>query len=71
MNSVVQVLHKIPELEESVLGFEGGEDTNHPSGTPQSLVHQLKLTFEQLDSSRSAVRPISLVTVFVCAPIYC
>lgn len=62
-NSVIQVLHRIPELTEGVKGF-AGEEAGH--GTPTALCRELKKVFESLDSSRAAVRPYALMTVSVC-----
>lgn len=61
-NSVIQVLHKIPELEE---GVKGVADSNSDHGTPGALTSELKKTFDQMDHSLSAVKPFSLVNVLL------
>mgnify|MGYP000034182419 CR=1 FL=1 len=61
-NSVLQVLHKIPELEEGVKSVVS-VDSSH--GTPGALAGELKKTIEEMDSSLSAVKPIGLVNVRV------
>lgn len=61
-NSVIQVLHKIPELEE---GVESVADVDSGRGTPGALASELKKTFDQMDHSLSAVKPISLVNVLL------
>ena len=59
-NSVIQVLHKIPELNDAVKNYT--IDTNAP-GSPGALVFQLHNTFEQLDSQHTTIKPFSLVNV--------
>jgi singapore isolate B (sub-type 7) whole genome shotgun sequence assembly, scaffold_11 len=61
-NSVIQVLHKIPELEE---GVKSVADVDSGRGTPGALASELKKTFDQMDHSLSAVKPISLVNVLL------
>ena len=59
-NSVIQVLHKIPELNDAVKNYT--INTNAP-GSPGALVFQLHNTFEQLDSQHTTIKPFSLVNV--------
>ena len=59
-NSVIQVIHKIPEVVEAV---EGSDLSTSESGTPGALVSKLKDTFEQMDSSRTAIRPFGFINV--------
>lgn len=59
-NSVIQVIHKIPEVVDSVEATDLGASE---SGTPRALVSKLKETFEQMDSSRSAIRPFAFISV--------
>lgn len=61
-NSVIQVLHKIPELSEAVKAYA---NANPASGSPGALVNQLRNTFEQLDTSRNTIKPFNLVNVHV------
>lgn len=59
-NSVIQVLHKVPELTEAVKNYVSA---NPSSGSPGALVSQLRTTFEQLDTSRTTIKPFNLVNV--------
>ena len=59
-NSVIQVLHKIPELEDAVKNYPDGRAAH---GTPGALVSELKKTFEAMDSSITAVKPFNLIGV--------
>ena len=59
-NSVIQVLHKIPELEDAVKTYP---DSGAAHGTPGALVAELKKTFEVMDSSITAVKPFNLIGV--------
>ena len=59
-NAVIQVIHTIPEVVESVEATDLGASE---SGTPGGLVSKLKETFEQMDSSRNAVRPFAFISV--------
>ena len=52
-NSVIQVLHKIPELNDAVKNYT--INTNAP-GSPGALVFQLHNTFEQLDSQHTTIK---------------
>ena len=61
-NSVIQVIHKIPEVVDAV---EGSNLVNSESGTPGALVNKLKDTFVQMDSSRTAIRPFGFINVLV------
>lgn len=61
-NSVIQVLHKIPELNEAVKNYT--IDSNAP-GSPGALVYQLHNTFEQLDSQHTLIKPFALVNVHI------
>jgi ubiquitin C-terminal hydrolase len=63
INSVVQVIHKIPEVVESV---EGYTVENATPGSSSALVSQLKGTFQELDTSSTAVKPFNLVNVYKC-----
>ena len=59
-NSVIQVLHKIPELEDAVKTYP---DRGADHGTPGAVVAELKKTFEAMDSSITAVKPFNLIGV--------
>lgn len=59
-NSVIQVLHKIPELEDAVKSYP---DSGAAHGTPGALVTELKKTFDAMDSSMTAVKPFNLIGV--------
>lgn len=61
-NSVIQVLHNIPELNEAVKNYDIGTNASGSSG---ALVYQLHNTFDQLDTSRVTIKPFSLVNVFI------
>ena len=61
-NSVIQVIHKIPEVVDAV---EGSNLVNSESGTPGALVNKLKDTFVQMDSSRTDIRPFGFINVLV------
>lgn len=60
-NSVIQVLHKIPELEDAVKAYP---DSGAAHGTPGALVSELKKTFEAMDNSVTAVKPFNLIGVW-------
>ena len=66
-NSVVQVLHNIPELKEGVLSYSLN---NNAGGTPGALVQKLRDTFEELDKSTEAVRPFAFINVWMLGAIY-
>lgn len=67
-NSVVQVLHNIPELKEGVMSYSLN---NNPGGTPGALVQKLRDTFSDLDKSTEAVRPFAFINVSVLGAIHC
>ena len=66
-NSVVQVLHNIPELKEGVLSYSLN---NNAGGTPGALVQKLRDTFEELDKSTEAVRPFAFINVWMLGAIH-
>lgn len=61
-NSVIQVLHNIPELKEGILAYSVNDNVG---GTPGALVQKLRDTFADLDKSTDAVRPSDLINVSV------
>ena len=60
-NSVLQVLHKIPELDERLKSVPDNLEGEH--GTPAALTCELRKTFESMGNSVSAVKPITLINV--------
>ena len=59
-NSVIQVLHDIPELKEGVLAYSPNDNAG---GTPGALVQKLRDTFAEMDKSTEAVRPFAFINV--------
>ena len=59
-NSVIQVLHRIPELKE---GLDSYQVNDNPGGTSGALVQKLRDTFDELDTSHEVVRPFALIAV--------
>lgn len=57
-NSVIQVLHRIPELKE---GLDSYQVNDNPGGTSGALVQKLRDTFDELDTSHEVVRPFALI----------
>ena len=59
-NSVIQVLHQIPDLNEAIKNCAVADSA---AGTPGALVSHLQDTFSRLDSSTTVLKPFNLLNV--------